>query len=325
MGKKFLKMIIFLLFLTLFFLLLHLKIGILSLSFSELFFLSKVSENQEIVELRWSRVLTSVLVGVALPSSGWLLQEFFKNPLASADVLGVSSVSGLMVAVSLLSVDFFSFLSSEILGYSFVSLMAILGGGVMMFFLIFLSSKNKDNTHIIIIGFLISALCGALISFLEFYAEDHRLKHYILWSVGGNFYLSFWQLLILFGMIGVGLFFVFKSVKPLLGSILGDDYARSFGVDLKKLKSYVILSTSFLSASVTAFVGPVVFVGIIVPYFCRIIGNPSKFWHQCLLNIVFGVLIMQFFSIISELTTLPINVLTSLFGIPVILLMLLKK
>ena len=136
---------------------------------------------------------------------------------------------------------------------------------------------------------------------------------------------NFSQISILTILIIIGLFFTFKSIKPLIGNSLGVAYAQSFGVSQSKLKISIIVASSILSASVTAFLGPILFIGVVVPHFCRMLWNPAQLWHQLILNVVLGVFVMQVFSIISELSQFPINIITTFFGIPVILLMLVKK
>lgn len=264
-----------------------------------------------------------ILAGIAIPTSGFLLQEYFKNPLAGPDVLGITSVASLFVA-------FYIFFSQNIvipdfLQNSFISLSSILGSLVLMMVLLLFSNRFRDRSFIIIFGFLISALAGAVVSFLQFYVESQSLKNYILWTFGANNQANISQISILAILMIIGLFFTFKSIKPLIGNSLGSAYAQSFGVSQSKLKITIILASSILSASVTAFLGPILFIGVVVPHFCRMLWNPSQLWHQCILNIVLGIFIMQVFSIISELSQFPINIITTFFGIPVILLMLMKK
>lgn len=299
----------------------NLNTGFATLTFSDFFNSNK--ENFQIAGFRINRALAMILAGIAIPTSGFLLQEYFKNPLAGPDVLGITSVSGLFVA-------FYIFFSQDIpipdfLQNSFISLSSILGSVVLMLVLLLFSNRFRDKSFIIIFGFLISALAGAIVSFLQFYVESQSLKNYILWTFGANNQANFSQISILTILIIIGLFFTFKSIKPLIGNALGSAYAQSFGVSQSKLKISIILASSILSASVTAFLGPILFIGVVVPHFCRMLWNPAQLWHQWILNIVLGILIMQVFSIISELSQFPINIITTFFGIPVILLMLIKK
>lgn len=299
----------------------NLNVGFIKLSWTD--FWQTESANSAIAQIRINRILGVLLAGLSIPTSGFLLQEYFKNPLAGPDVLGITSVSSLAVA-------FYIFFSQALalpdwLQSSFISISAITGSLLLMGILIIFSSRFKNSSFIIIFGFLISALAGAIVSILQFYVESQNLKNYILWSFGANNNISGSQLIILAILCFVGLFVSFKTIKPLIGNALGDAYARSFGINLDFLKYSVILATSLLSASVTAFLGPILFVGIVVPHFCRLIFNPSQLWHQWILNMLLGVLLMECFSIISELTQFPINIITSIFGIPVILLMLLKQ
>ena len=164
-----------------------------------------------------------------------------------------------------------------------------------------------------------------MVSFLQFYVESQSLKNYLLWTFGANNQKNLKQISILTVLIITGLLFTFKSIKPLIGNALGSAYAQSFGVSQSKLKISIIVASSILSASVTAFLGPILFIGVVVPHFSRMLWNPAQLWHQWILNIVLGILIMQIFSVLSELSQFPINIITTFFGIPVILLMLIKN
>lgn len=237
--------------------------------------------------------------------------------------MGITSVASLSVA-------FYIFFSHnlylpEFLQNGFISISAIAGSLLLMFVLLAFSNRFRDKSFLIIFGFLVSALAGAIVSILQFYADNQSLKNYILWSFGANNQVTINQVLILTLIVVLGLILSFKSIKPLIGNALGSNYAQSLGVNLNRLKYLIIVASSLLSASVTAFLGPILFIGIVVPHFCRMIWNPAKLWQQWILNMILGILIMEVFSIISELSQFPINVITSLFGIPVILTMLLKN
>ena len=321
MSKKF-KLIGILIIIGIFIsIIFNLNIGFLKLSFTDFFYDS--SENSQIAQLRVNRVLAMLLAGVSIPTSGFLLQEYFQNPLAGPSVLGITSVASLSVAFYI----FFSkdLMLPEFLQNSFLSISAIGGSLVLMFILLAFSNRFQDKSFLIIFGFLVSALAGAIVSILQFYAESQSLKNYVLWSFGANNQVSRNQIWVLIIIVLIGLFLAFKSIKPLIGNSLGTAYAQSLGINLNQLKFFVIITSSLLSASVTAFLGPILFIGIVVPHFCRMIYNPAKLWQQWILNMLVGILIMEFFSIISETTQFPLNVITSLFGIPVILMMMLKN
>ena len=320
-NKTFKTILIFLFSLVVITILINLNIGFIKLGLAD--FVDANAQNSQIAELRMNRVLAMFLAGVSIPTSGFLLQEYFQNPLAGPSVLGITSVASLSVAFYI----FFSqdFILPEFLQNGFISISAILGSLLLMSILLIFSRKFQDKSYLIIFGFLVSALAGAVVSILQLYAENQSLKNYILWSFGANNQVTRNQLWVLFIVVLVGLFLSFKSIKPLIGNSLGNQYAKSLGVNLEQLKYFVIIASSLLSASVTAFLGPILFIGIVVPHFSRMIYSPAKLWQQWILNMILGVFIMEFFSVISEISQFPINVITSLFGVPVILMMILKK
>lgn len=300
--------------------LINLNTGFLSLSFQDFF---QDSSQSQIAEIRVNRVLVMLLAGISIPTSGFLMQEYFQNPLAGPDILGITSVASLSVAFYI----FFShnIILPEFLQNSFLSLAAIGGSFILMLVLLSMSNKFQDKSYLIIFGFLVSAFAGAIVSLLQFYAENQSLKNYILWSFGANNMVTRNQIYVLSALVLTGLFFCFKTIKPLIGNSLGTSYAQSLGVNLKHLKFLIIITSTLLSASITAFLGPILFIGIVVPHFCRMIYNPSQLWQQWILNMFLGMLIMLFFSVIAEKTQIPLNVISSVFGIPVILMMLLKQ
>ena len=298
----------------------NMNIGFLKLNFSDFF---SETQNSQIAELRINRVLVMLLAGISIPTSGFLLQEYFQNPLAGPSVLGITSVASLSVAFYIFSSQ--NWVLPEFLQNSFLSISAIVGSLLLMLVLLAFSNRFQDKSFLIIFGFLVSALAGAIVSILQFYADNQSLKNYILWSFGANNSVSRNQIYSLTISILMGLFLSFKTIKPLIGNALGTSYAQSLGVNLNALKILIIVASSLLSASVTAFLGPILFIGIVVPHFCRMIYNPAKLWQQWILNMFLGILIMEVFSSVSEMSQFPLNVITSLFGIPVILLMLLKN
>ncbi len=321
MEKNFKIICLFLITAILISVIINLNTGFLPLSLADFF--GNTGSHAEIAGLRVNRVLVMLLAGISIPTSGFLLQEYFQNPLAGPSLLGITSVASLSVAFYIFFAQ--DWLLPDFLQNSFLSFSAIAGSLLLMLILIGFSHRFQDKSFLIIFGFLVSALAGAVISVLQVYAENQSLKNYVLWSFGANNQVSGSQMAVLALIVLAGLIFSFKSIRPLIGNSLGTAYAQSVGVNLTRLKFIIILASSLLSASVTAFLGPVLFIGIVVPHFCRLLYNPAKLWQQWILNMLLGIFIMEFFSIISELTRFPLNVITSLFGIPVILLMMLKK
>lgn len=320
MSKKFKILCLLLLIAIIFTAIFNLNTGFLTLRIQDFF---TETPHSLIAEIRINRVLVMLLAGISIPTSGFLMQEYFQNPLAGPDILGITSVASLSVAFYI----FFSYNISlpDFLQNTFLSLSSILGSMALMLVILSVAGKFQDKSYLVIFGFLVSAFAGAIVSLLQFYAENQSLKNYILWSFGANNMVSRNQIYVLSVLVLAGLFISFKTIKPLIGNSLGTSYAHSFGVNLNRLKILIILSSSLLSASVTAFLGPILFIGIIIPHFCRLIYNPSKLWQQWILNMFLGILIMLFFSIIAEKTQIPLNVISSVFGIPVILTMLLRQ
>ncbi|SDH90187.1 iron complex transport system permease protein [Chryseobacterium taeanense] len=320
MSKKFKILCLLFLIAIIFTAIFNLNTGFLTLRIQDFF---TETPHSLIAEIRINRVLVMLLAGISIPTSGFLMQEYFQNPLAGPDILGITSVASLSVAFYI----FFSYNISlpDFLQNTFLSLSSILGSMALMLVILSVAGKFQDKSYLVIFGFLVSAFAGAIVSLLQFYAENQSLKNYILWSFGANNMVSRNQIYVLSALVLAGLFISFKTIKPLIGNSLGTSYAHSLGVNLNRLKILIILSSSLLSASVTAFLGPILFIGIIIPHFCRLIYNPSKLWQQWILNMFLGMLIMLFFSIIAEKTQIPLNVISSVFGIPVILTMLLRQ
>ncbi|MBL7879343.1 MAG: iron chelate uptake ABC transporter family permease subunit, partial [Chryseobacterium gambrini] len=225
----------------------NLNTGFLSLHFQDFW---GESSNSQIAEIRVNRVLVMLLAGISIPTSGFLMQEYFQNPLAGPDILGITSIASLSVAFYI----FFShdLLIPEFLQNSFLSFAAIGGSLLLMLILLSISKKFQDKSYLIIFGFLVSAFAGAIVSLLQFYGEDQSLKNYILWSFGANNMVSRNQIYVLSVLIIIGLFVCFKTIKPLIGNSLGTSYAQSLGVNLNQLKLFIIAASSLLSASITA-------------------------------------------------------------------------
>jgi len=253
----------------------NLNTGFLDLHFQDFF---QNSENGQIAEIRVNRFLVMLLAGISIPTSGFLMQEYFQNPLAGPDILGITSIASLSVAFYI----FFShnILLPEFLQNSFLSLSAIIGSLLLMLVLLSISNKFQDKSYLIIFGFLVSAFAGAIVSLLQFYAENQSLKNYILWSFGANNMVSRDQIIVLFILVFIGLFICFKTIKPLIGNSLGNSYAQSLGVNLNHLKILIIVTSSLLSASITAFLGPILFIELLFLTFADLFTIPQNFGNN---------------------------------------------
>lgn len=320
MMKSFKTLSISLGFIALITMIINLNTGYISLSITDFFRETPLSQ---IAEMRMNRALSMFLIGVSIPTSGFLLQEYFQNPLAGPSVLGISSVSSLVVALYIFFSPYIDL--PEFLQNSFISTIAIIGSVLLMFLLLALSKYFQDKSFLIIFGFLLSSLSGAVVSILQLYSDNQNIKNYILWTFGANHQITNNQLMVLSIITLLGLMVSFKCIKPLIGNALGIQYAQSLGVNLRLLKYAIIVASSLLSASVTAFLGPILFIGVVVPHFCRMIYSPAKLWQQWALNMISGIIIMEIFSTVSEVSKLPLNIITSIFGIPIIFLMVMKK
>ena len=291
---------------------------------------SKETWEYIILQFRIPKAITAILVGVGLSVAGLLMQTLFRNPLAGPDVLGLSSGASLGVAFVILAGELFpKVLSSIFISPIGVTLASCFGSFVVLI-LISIASKNIRNTAtILIIGLLFSSFTGAIISVLTYFSSAEELQKFLFWSLGSLGNLTFTKLYILSFFIFIGLLLALLSIKSLNGLLLGENYAQSLGINLKKSRYIILLSSSILVGSCTAFVGPIAFVGLAVPHLAKIIFQTSNHTTLLLATILIGATLMLFCDTISQMPgfdfTLPINAITSLFGAPVIIWLILQK
>lgn len=297
---------------------LNLSTGYVSLPIQSFFDASDA--RHPVALLRINRVWTMALAGLAMPLSGFLLQEYFRNPLAGPSVLGITSVSSLAAGLAIFV--FSGMVMPAVLSSGMMAIFGLGGSLLLMLVLMVVARRFQNNSYLIVFGFLISAFCGAVISLLQLYAEDQQLKSYLMWSFAGTPTLTTGQLQMLTLLIVGGIVVAGLAIRPLIGSLLGSQQAQAFGIDEKRLGWLVIFSSSLLAASVTTFIGPVLFVGIVIPHLARLIWNAARLWHVALLCVLLGILALLLLSAVSEMLAIPVNVLCSVLGIPVIFLML---
>jgi iron complex transport system permease protein len=258
------------------------------------------------------------------------MQTIFRNPLAGPYVLGISSGAGLGVALVVLG--FGSVFSGQEINYlaSWVQIVAAwIGSAVVLFVILIVSMKVKDIMTILILGILFGSAASAIVSILQYFSQHTMLKAFVIWSMGNLGSLSVRQLYVLTPCILGGFIMSFVLIKQLNLLLLGETYARSMGINIRLSRILVFISTSILAGSVTAFCGPIGFIGIAVPHVVRLMFNTAN--HRILIpgTILLGAVVLLGGDIISTIPgsdiILPINSVTALMGIPVVIWLVIKN
>jgi len=283
-----------------------------------------------IINFRFPKTLTAVLIGSGLAVSGLLMQTLFRNPLAGPYVLGLSSGASLGVAILIMGASLISGVLGDLMFSKWSIILAASGGSILVMLAVLSTAQRvKDTMTLLIIGLMVASLTSAIVSVLAYFSSSENLQLYIFWSFGSLGNLSWEEVGILSICWLVGMSFAVICLKNLNALLLGENYARSMGINLKTNRLLIILSTSVLAGSATAFAGPIAFVGLAVPHLVRQLV-PTKD-HRILLPtiIIGGAVLMLFCDIIAQLpgheNTLPINAVTSIFGAPVVIWLLLRK
>lgn len=282
-----------------------------------------------IVGSRVPQAITALLAGAGLAISGLMLQTTFRNPLAGPSILGISSGASLGVAVVML------FLGSTITagtlmisGYAAVMLGAFIGSILIMLLLLLLSTLLKNDLMLLITGIMIGYLTSSIIMLLNFSASAQGVQNYVMWGMGSFNGVTLPQLPLFSSVVMVGLVLSLLLIKPLNILLLGDSYARNLGVNLVRVRNVLMIATGLLTATVTAYCGPVSFIGLAVPHISRMIWQTDN--HAVIMpgTILTGgavALLCNLISIFPENSVLPINAVTPLIGAPVIIYVLLRK
>ncbi|MGB5369067.1 MAG: iron ABC transporter permease [Flavobacteriaceae bacterium] len=279
---------------------------------------------------RIPKAFTAVMVGSGLALSGLLMQTFFRNPLAGPFVLGISSGASLGAAILVMGSSLFSGLwALGLVNDISLALASSIGSFLVLMAVMVVASKVKDTMALLIIGLMFGSITAAIVSVLSYFSDAERLRQYIFWSFGSLGNLSWSQLSLLFGILTTGSVMGIFSIKALNALLLGENYAKSLGVDLKTAKYMIIVATGILAGGITAFAGPIAFVGLAVPHLTRQIFNTTD--HSILLPAVlmYGAILMLLCDTVAQLpnsaNVLPINAITSILGAPVVIWLLVRK
>jgi iron complex transport system permease protein len=283
-----------------------------------------------IIDFRLPKALAAVMAGMALSVSGLQMQTIFRNPLAGPYVLGISAGASLGVAILVLG-----FSSVFTLGFFTVTgswalvLVAWLGSALVLFLILAVSVRIKDILTILILGMLFGSASSAIVNILQYFSNESVLKSFVIWTMGSLGSVTASQLEVLVPSVIVGLVVSFFSIKALDVMLLGEQYARSMGLKVRNARFLVFTSTSILAGSITAFCGPIGFIGIAVPHMGRLLFKTAR--HKILLpsSLLLGAIVMLFSDIVSQMpgsdSILPINSVTALVGIPMIIWIILKN
>jgi len=333
-GKHYSFIFIVLIILVISLFILDILFGSVSIKASEVIkaIFSSSGNNIEtiILKFRVPKAVTALVVGAALSLSGLQMQTIFRNPIAGPDVLGVSSGASLGVAFVILG--FSASISPDSIngvGNWILVIASWIGAGFIMVLIMFISSRVKDIMTILILGIMISSGISAIVIILQYFSNETMLKAYVIWTMGSLGNLTSGQLNVLLISVMAGTLLSLASVKMLNALQLGENYGASIGLNVRLSRVVIFSCTSILAGSVTAFCGPIGFIGIAVPHISRIIFKTSD--HKILVpgTILAGGAVMIACDIISQLpgseTVLPVNAVTSLIGIPVVIWVILRN
>jgi iron complex transport system permease protein len=283
-----------------------------------------------VLNFRLPKAITAILVGMGLSISGLLMQTLFRNPLAGPYVLGLSSGSSLGVAFVILGAGFLpSFLTSAVLSNYGIVLASCLGSFIVVLAILIVAQRLRNTMSILIVGLMFGSFAAAIVNVLSYFSTAEQLQKFMFWSMGNLGNLTWNSITILGTVVGFGLLLSLFSIKSLDALLLGENYAKSVGLNFKKARFMIIIATSILAGSITAFAGPIAFIGLAVPHIAKLLFQTSN--HKILFfsTILMGGILMLLCDIISQLPfllmTLPINAITSIMGAPVVIWLLIGK
>ena len=278
-----------------------------------------------ILKIRLLKAVTALLAGAALAASGLEMQTLFRNPLAGPYVLGVSSGASLGVALFLLGAPLLG-----IAGHSFVQSLGIigaawLGSALVLAVVMAVSHRIKDIMVILILGMMFSSGVGSVVEILQYLSDEAALKAFVIWTMGSLGDVTGSRLMLMLPVVAAGLMLAVAVIKPLNLLLLGENYARTMGLNVQRTRTRVFLSTVLLAGTVTAFCGPVGFIGLAVPHLARMIFTSAD--HRILMpaSMLAGAALLLICDLLAKTLALPINTITALMGIPVVIFVVIRN
>ncbi len=281
-----------------------------------------------IIDYRLPKIIAAIIAGASIGLCGLQMQTLFKNPLADPYILGISTGAGLGVAVFTMGISFFG-VSGNFLTNLGTAGAALAGAAAITMVILYISGKFKDTLSILVFGIMISGIGSALINLLQYWAPDPALKTYVLWTMGSFSGLNIEEACTMGILALTGIILSVTNIKNLNALLMGSDYVSGLGINEKRIRKKILISSTLLAGSITAFCGPIGFLGIAIPHVCRMIFRTAN--HRTLVpaTILAGISAMLATDIISQSCTnsgiIPINTISAILGIPVIILIIIKN
>lgn len=278
-----------------------------------------------VIDIRFLKAVVALLAGAALSASGLQMQTLFRNPLAGPYVLGISSGASLGVAVFILGAPLLGIANHPLLSTLGVAGAAWAGSALILALIAGVSKRIKDIMVILILGMMLGSGVSAIVQIFQYLSNETALKTFVIWTMGSLGDVSSAQLGLLIPATILGLIVSVAVIKPLNLLLLGENYARTMGLNISRSRSLIFLSTTLLAGTVTAFCGPIGFIGLAVPHVARILFASAN--HKILMPgaILTGMATMLVCDIIAKLLTLPINTITALLGIPIVIWIVIRN
>lgn len=328
--KTWSRQLLLLVVLLCFFLLLDLSIGSVSIPVSAIFddLLGndiKGSWHQILINFRLPKAITAIMVGMGLGVTGMHMQTFFRNPLAGPFVLGISSGASLGVALLIMAGTAFGFAQSA----GLTALAAAIGASAVMILVVITAIRLRDNMSLLIVGLMFGSATGAIVSILQFFSQAESIQSYLSWTFGSLGTVTWDKMLVFLPVISIGLIASIALLKPLNMLLLGENYAMSMGINIKRTRLLIIVVASLLAGTITAFCGPIAFIGVALPHLTRMIFNTSDHRYLFPLLLLLGAIVMLICDLIAQLPgsehTLPINAVTAILGAPVVIWIIVSR
>ncbi|WP_296005456.1 iron ABC transporter permease [uncultured Alistipes sp.] len=278
-----------------------------------------------VLNIRLLKALTALLAGAALAAAGLQMQTLFRNPLAGPYVLGVSSGAGLGVALFLLGAPLLDVASHAFVRSLGIAGAAWIGAAAVLAVVMAVSRRIKDIMVILILGMMLGSGIGSVVEILQFLSNETALKSFVVWTMGSLGDVTGPQLALLAPAVAAGLVLSVAVIKPLNLLLLGENYARTMGLNIQRTRTLIFGSTVLLAGSVTAFCGPVGFIGLAVPHLVRMLFRSAD--HRILMpgTMLAGAGLLLVCDLTAKLLALPINSITALMGIPVVIVVVVRN